>query len=134
MNFDTNQAFDNTLVDQDLDMFTMGWVEGFNGAPAGFRHTTVTRQNMTICDSTSFVEGTCSLGHERFVCYDSFSICSGGDCDTINRKLLSPPSDYFARFSTTGLNGTYDLQARRTSPACAQAAAGGRQNTPPLTL
>jgi hypothetical protein len=111
MNLATNQAFDNDLVDQDLDMFMMGWVEGFNGAPAGFRYTTITRQNVTICDTTSYIQGTCSLGHERFVCYDSFSICSGGDCATRNRNLLSPASNYFARFTTTGLNGTYDLQA-----------------------
>jgi hypothetical protein len=56
-------------------------------------------------------QGTCTLGRERFVCYDDFAVCSGGDCAGRNRAVLSPASDaFFARFSTTGLNGTYNVQ------------------------
>ena len=53
---DTKKTFDNSLPDQDLDLFVMGWIQGFNGAPAGYRYTTVTRQNITVCDSTNFLQ------------------------------------------------------------------------------
>jgi hypothetical protein len=55
-NMATKQAFDSTLPDQDLDMFVMGWIQGFNSAPAGYRYTTITRENITVCDSASFLQ------------------------------------------------------------------------------
>ena len=128
-NFATKSSFDHSLTDQDLDLFVMGWVQGFNGAPPGYRYTTVTRQNVTICDSGAFVQGTCTLGRERFVCYEDFAVCSGGDCAGRNLNILSPASDaFFARFSTTGLNGTYDLQVLRPEMARASSQ-GGRTMT-----
>lgn len=111
--------FDPSKLSQDLDLVMIGDVLGFNGGPAGFRHNTIMRRNMTICSNRDFISGNCTLGQERFVCTDSFAYCAGGDCKDKNKWALSPGSDaFFARLSTTALNGTYDVVADKSSSAC----------------
>jgi len=111
--------FDPEKLDQDMDLVLMGNVLGFNGGPAGFRHSIIMRRNITVCGTKDFLAGNCTVGQERFVCADSFAYCAGGDCATKNKWELSPSGgDFFARLSTSALNGTYDLVADKSSPAC----------------
>ena len=102
-----------------MDLVILGDVLGFNGGPVGFRHSTIMRRNITICSSDDFVAGKCTMGAERFICSNSFAYCSSGDCNGKNKDQLSPWwNDFFARLSTTALNGTYDLVTDKSSPDC----------------
>lgn len=111
--------FDPNALSQDMDLVMMGDVLGFNGGPAGFRHNTIMRRNITICSTRDFLAKNCTPGEERFVCTESFAYCASGDCAEKNKWNLSPGSDtFFARLSTTALNGTYDIVAKESSPSC----------------
>lgn len=112
-------SFDARALDQEIDLMIAGNVLGFGGAPASFQHTIILRENVTICGTREFLDGTCEVGEERLVCVDKFAFCAQGDCASKNRELLSPMLDKFAPpVTSTGLNGTYELVPASSSKQC----------------
>ncbi len=45
-----------------MDLMLIGDVLGFNGGPAGYRHSVIMRHNITICGTDDFLAGTCTPG------------------------------------------------------------------------
>lgn len=114
-------AFDPNAKEQEIDLMVFGNVLGFGGAPAGFEHNVIMRQNITICGTKEFIDGTCTPGQERLVCIDKFAYCSKGACANENLKKLSPMADSFSPpVTATGLNGTYVLSDKESSLKCPQ--------------
>ncbi len=63
---------------QEMDLMLIGDVLGFNGGPAGYRHSVIMRRNITICGTDEFVAGTCTPGTcISSVCLSAFrlSVC-----------------------------------------------------------
>mmetsp|Transcript_32326 Transcript_32326/g.76804 ORF Transcript_32326/g.76804 Transcript_32326/m.76804 type:complete len:385 (+) Transcript_32326:42-1196(+) len=113
------QTFDPEALDQEMDVMVLGNVLGFNSNPAGFQHSVIMQQNITICSGHEMDTDTCAPGHERLVCIDKFAHCTGGDCANKNLDLLSPRNDaFFSRLTTTGLHGDYDLVKATSSAKC----------------
>jgi len=91
--------FNPLRLEQDMTVMVIGNVFGFNHNPAGLRAIVLDRHNLTICQTKSFIDGSCTPGRPRYTCRDVFSYCSGGKCLDENLELLSPKADaYFAQY------------------------------------
>ena len=114
-----NTSFDPSKKDQEIDLMIAGNILGFGGAPAGFQHTIILRQNITICGTQELLDGRCTPGEERLICFEKFAYCAQGNCATKNRQKLSPLADSFSPpVTSTGLNGTYQLSVEDSSERC----------------
>ncbi len=56
---------------QEMDLMLVGDVLGFDGGPAGYRHSVIMRRNITICGTDEFVAGTCTPGTPALRCFDA---------------------------------------------------------------